>query len=376
MRHLFKQVYLHPQGRHYENPSNYPSDLPVACSLCVKTLICQPRQSTDQALDHCRVFRAISLFQNLRYLSVRDGPLGTSGVRLVLQQLGALPVLYPKLKFLKLESVPLHILGSQHDTLAHLCLRSIHPYPTSPLQLPFPNLQFLTLDSRSVIALSTCQEPPSFYWTVKNVRIIWDYRDLNYICTSLAHLSYPSSLLTVMIKGQRSASMEKFLNFRGIEHLHMDALAEDKNPWKSFLPDVLSSLISLSTYMASDLKELVIWIPELSVNMIKPLSMIANSLPLTFFGTSAFPHLEGLVAFLELPTWWAATEIQEALTIQKSHLSTVLLEHPPTTYHLFKAPLLINEGKMFGCQCHFIGQTCPAYITNYFGMYLIMLGMN
>lgn len=188
VRRLFKKVYLRPCDWFTERNLEYPCVLPDTRALAVKTLICKADKWEEYRCDVGLMVKAIQKFKNLRYLATESSEYNASKFLLMFQRLGALAEPpFPVLEYIEINGISPDILCSQGGTVVHLSLRGLPGY-TSPaltqdLARPFPNLEFVTLDSSSLIGLWQKYDSPMFYDAVKNVRIVWDHKELTHVCT-------------------------------------------------------------------------------------------------------------------------------------------------------------------------------------------------
>lgn len=187
IRRLFKKVYLRPCDSFTERNLGYPCVLSDTRALAVKTLICK----ADKWEEDCYVslmVEAVQKFKNLRYLATERGEYNASKLPLIFQRLGVLvEPPFPVLEYIEVNGISPDILCSQGGTVVHLSLRDLPGYTTpaltQDLSRPFPNLEFVTLDSSSLMGLWQTYNGPMFYDAVKNVRIVWEYKDLIHVCT-------------------------------------------------------------------------------------------------------------------------------------------------------------------------------------------------
>lgn len=175
-----------------------------------------------------------------------------------------------------------------------------------------------------------------------------------------------------------------------VEHLHMDVLEEFNSDWKGNVDVALSALVTVSTQISPDLREVALWIPEEAVATEDDYSWLARSLPWTFFNRETLPRLEGFVLFLELPSSDAAEEFQEGFSGKQGYSSTtedIVLGSDPgygfessvASQEMFSPAIktedvdwydtavVVTEGGAFGCQCHFAGKMVRGYMRRYFG---------
>lgn len=372
-RCLFKTVYLRPRGKKPDTPSTHPCILPDNCSGAVKTLVCNGRTWSPRYFDVNRVVEAISKFKRLRNLKAVDDEKQSSGLNRVLKHFGnSAAVKFNDLKYIELQCITPQLLWAQKTTVEHLWLKTLPRHTAalnaSLLAYPFPKLEFVTLDSHSLNNLRDVEGVQLFCDTIKNIRIIWTAEDLTE--TGMESNGYETRGLRqrALIPAGRTEKGGTALKLRGVEHLHMDV-----EQYGSPMGDVEGTLRGLATVVkeiGSELRELVVWITELEVEEVEDYSILGPMLPTTFFSPS-LPQLAGVALFLELPHRLAVEQLEDGLMGAQRPFSLRVLEKDRSDIMLSHAPVVITEGKVFGCECEERHKTpIRYYMRRYFGEYL------
>lgn len=327
---------------------------------------------TDDCGDPDIVFEAMSAFTNLRHLIAKEGIFWRpSGLSLALLRFGELPQAhFQQLEYIEMDYMLPAILLSQRKNVVHISLRGINRYSSLDhipfLTQQFPKLEFVTLDSHSLTTMWDEELHTTFYQTVTNLRIVWNSKDLesfgmSFQCPPVVNLT--QNTFTIAI---RALSRQSPLMLAGVQHLHMDM---NKEAWDTNNLWLLDKFKKVCKDIGPGVKELVIRIPMCSVEQTTSDVSISNVLDGTFRSPS-LTRLEGVVMALEMRSTTGAKLVQDDLAKGGIFLAR-RLECNANDIRWVTVPLLVTEGKEFGCKCHWRHNTDPEYLIRYFGEHLI-----